>query len=222
MSQPAPQGVGAPTHPHHQPGRPRCDHLVSFYEDADFLAAAVGPFLLEGLEHGETVLVVARPEHRAAFAKQLVAAGHDLDRSRREQRYRELDAASTLAELAPDGALTAERFSEGIAGAVTALAQAPGGFRAYGEMVALLWERGALALALELEDRWNAALAEVTFPMFCGYPLAAFDTPETTARFHDVCARHTRVTTNSYGALRGADAGNVVMLPVNEPGGSRS
>ena len=201
--------------------RTRPDHLVTFYEDARFLAASVRGFLLEGLRAGETIIVVASPEHRAAFAAALTAAGHDVERSRRSGRYLEVDAASILARLVVDGELRADRFEEEIVGFVTATAAAAKGLRIYGEMVALLWQDGAHALALELEDRWNALLERVPFPLWCGYPLRGFDTPETTARFHDVCARHTVVTTDSYGSLAMTDplTDGVVLLGAHEPGG---
>lgn len=202
--------------------RPHRDHLVSFYEDATYLAASVRPFLLQGLDAGESVLVVATEEHREAFARALVGSGHDLAASRRAGRYRELDAERILARLSPGRALASDSFRTGIADAVTAMARTGAGFRAYGELSGLLWQRGDLGLALELEDRSNALLATVAAPIFCGYPLAAFDTVETTARFHDVCARHTLVTTDSYGALStaGSRTDGVVMLPADLPGGS--
>ena len=202
----------------------RPDHLVTFYEDGAFLASSVSAFLLEGLRAGETVIVVAAPEHRAAFAAALEAAGHDAERSRRSGRYRELDAAETLAKLVPHGQLTAEGFEREVGRLVETTAAAAQGLRIYGEMVALLWQAGALDLALELEDRWNALLERVPVPLLCGYPLSAFDTAETTARFHDVCGRHSIVTTDSYASLgRPGDAtSGVVMLGAREPGGCQN
>lgn len=222
MPRPVPHADRGASTAYHGPERPRPDHVVTFYEHTGYLAASVRPFLLEGLQRGETVLVVATPEHREAFAEALTTSGHDLEHRRRTGRYVELDAATTLAELVPDEQLAAARFEEQIARPVTAMARRRPGLRVYGEMVALLWQRGQLALALELEDRWNALLEQDPFPLFCGYPLAAFDTPETTARFHDVCARHSRVTTDSYSSLVDTPAatGGVVMLAAGEPGGS--
>lgn len=200
------------------------DHVVTFYEDDAFLTAAIRGFLLDGLRAGETVVVVATPTHRQAFADAMGDAGHDVTASRRAGRYVELDAASTLARLVPDGELTTARFEEQIARFVTSTAATSPGMRCYGEMVSLLWERGALATALELEDRWNALLRRVQIPLFCGQPLSGFDTPETTARFHDVCARHSVVTTDSYGTLSVAGRCDdpIVMLDARQPGGGRS
>jgi hypothetical protein len=201
----------------------RPDHLVTFYESSSFLAASVRGFLLEGLTRGETILIVATPAHRDAFAAALEDAGHDVARSRREGHYIELDAPSTLAELVVDGQLTGARFEQVVARRVAELASSGAGVRVFGEMVALLWEAGELNLALELEDRWNTFRERVPLPLLCGYPLSAFDTPETTARFHDVCGRHSRVTTDSYATLddSGIAVDGVVLLGAREPGGLR-
>jgi len=216
-----PQLVGRASSPDTDVRRARPDHVVTFYEHSAFLAASVRGYLLAGLRAGESVVVVATPEHREAFAEALTATGHDVDASRRTGDYIELDAASTLDRLVVDGVLRADRFEEEIVSFLTARAAASKGLRIYGEMVALLWQDGAHALALELEDRWNTLLDQLTFPLWCGYPLTAFDTPETTARFHDVCARHTVVTTDSYSSLAvtGQVADGVVLLGANEPGG---
>lgn len=221
LRHPVPHGDGGPPAQDDGPAGPRPDHLVTFYEHVDFLAASVCPFLLDGLRRGETVVVVATPAHRAAFADTLTDSGHDLARSRRVGRYVELDAATILAELLVDGGLCTARFDAHITRPMTEAATGTRGMRAYGEMVALLWEQGRLDLALEFEDRWNALLEQVPLPLFCGYPLSAFDTPETTARFHDVSARHTRVTTDSYATLDHASAAadGVVMLGARSPGG---
>ena len=204
--------------------RPRPDHLVTFYEHASYLTASVRPFLLAGLERGETILVVATAEHRTAFARAVTASGHDLEHSRRAGHYVELDAADSLAGLLTQEGLPPARFDRRVARPVTEMAQNPQGLRVYGEMASLLWQRGDLDLALELEDRWNDLLRRVPMRLFCGQPLSAFDTAQTTARFHDMCARHTVVTTDSYGSLSvtGAATDPVVMLDAGAPGGSRN
>lgn len=197
------------------------DHLVTFYESSAFLAASVRRFLLDGLTRGETVVIVATQAHRDAFAAALDDAGHDVTRSRREGRYLELDAVTTLAELVVDGEVTDARFERVVTRFVTEVAATSDGLRVFGEMVALLWEAGELNLALTLEDRWNGLMEQVAFPLLCGYPLSAFDTLETTARFHDVCGRHSRVTTDSYASLddTGLALDGVVLLGAREPGG---
>jgi len=41
---------------------------------------------------------------------------------------------------------------------------------AYGEMVAMLWERGEVVAALELESLWNTALVKHPIRLLCSYP----------------------------------------------------
>ena len=199
-------------------------HLVTFYEDDRFLAEVVAGYLADGLEQGETALVVATPEHRAAFAASLAAGGADLDLLRAAGRYLELDAATTLASLrGADGGIDRATFTAEIGGLLRRLTADGHRLRVYGEMVSLLWAEGELDLALFLEDRWNHLLDRLALPLLCGYPMAGFDTPETTARFHDVCARHRAITTDSYRRLASDDRSDarVVLLDAGEPGGRR-
>jgi hypothetical protein len=198
------------------------DHLVAFYENDGFLATSVGAFLSEGLRRGERVEVIATPEHRQGFEAALRATGHDVARCRRAGIYVEHDAASTLAGLVVDGALDIDRFDREIGASVAEATVGGRGLRIYGEMVALLSEAGQLVAALELEDRWNQLLARFPIPLFCGYPMRMFDSEEADAHFHDVCGRHSAVTTESYAHLVGDGQGDegAVLLGAHEPGGS--
>ena len=46
--------------------------------------------------------------------------------------------------------------------------------RAFGEMVALLWEKGYHGATVQLEHLWNNFMAKNTFTLFCAYPKAGF------------------------------------------------
>jgi hypothetical protein len=198
------------------------DHLVALYESDGFLAASVGRFLSEGLHKGERVEVIATPEHRDTFEAVLRSEGHDVAARRRAGRYVEHDAATTLAGLVVDGAFDTDGFERDIAGAIVEATVGGRGLRLYGEMVALLAEEGQLLVALELEDRWNDLLARTPIPLFCGYPMRAFDSEEADAHFHAVCGRHSAVTTESYAHLVGDEqpGRGAVLLGAHEPGGS--
>lgn len=65
---------------------------------------------------------------------------------------------------------------------------------AYGEMVDLLWQRGELAVAIELERRWNEAIAELDISLLCAYSSEAGSAPEHEVTLHEVCRLHTRVS----------------------------
>jgi hypothetical protein len=199
----------------------RAEHVVAFYEDEGFLEASVGQFALTGLQRGETVLVVATPDHRQRFEAALAAAGHDVGGSRRAGRYVDLDAEDTLATLVVDGVLDVERFRRDV-GDWLARATAGGRkVRVYGEMVAMLWGRGQLGVALELEDRWNELIAQTPFPVLCGYPLQAFDSEVTSDQFHAICQRHTGVTTESYAPLAASDDRRALVVLERDAEGGR-
>jgi hypothetical protein len=202
----------------------RAEHVVAFYEDERFLEASVGEFVLTGLRQGESVLVVATPEHRQRFEAALTAAGHDVEGSRRAGRYVDLDAETTLATLVVDGELDVQRFQRDVGGWLARATAGGRKVRLYGEMVALLWDRGQLGVALELEDLWNALIARVPFPVLCGYPMRAFETEAASDQFHAICQRHTGVTTESYAPLAAPDDDphRVVVLERDAAGGRPS
>lgn len=166
-------------------------HVVQFYEREDELTAAVARFAGAGLAAGEGVLVVATPEHRAAFEGALRAERRKLD------GYVALDAADTLALLLDHdtGRVDPSRFFDVVGGAVAAAADHPGGHvRVFGEMVALLWAAGDHDEAIVLEGLWNElAVGPHRFTLLCAYPTPSMDDPAGAARFYDACGEHTAV-----------------------------
>jgi hypothetical protein len=65
--------------------------------------------------------------------------------------------------------------------------------RAYGEMVALLWDAGNVAGAIELEALWNDLLDDVRFGLFCAYPSASVAGHGDVEASRRVCDLHTSV-----------------------------
>jgi hypothetical protein len=63
--------------------------------------------------------------------------------------------------------------------------------RAFGEMVALLWERGNSSAAIRLEELWNKMLSTEAFCLFCAYPKNSF-TKDASASVMHVCNAHSR------------------------------
>jgi anti-sigma regulatory factor (Ser/Thr protein kinase) len=65
--------------------------------------------------------------------------------------------------------------------------------RVFGEMVALLWDDGALAAAIELEKLWNDLAQRHSFSLFCAYPEQSVAPTGRRGALHDVCSHHTLV-----------------------------
>ena len=142
-------------------------HEVAAYDEAASLHDRVADFVARSLEDGVPVVTVSRPAHRRAVDALLVNRGVDVERARREGHLATLDADETMALLMVGGRPDPDRF----AAFVAAVAPVDGpAINVFGEMVAVLWERGEVEAALELEALWNTALAGHPIRLLCAYP----------------------------------------------------
>lgn len=175
-------------------------HAAQFYGDDRDLAESVRNFLAEGLAVGGAGVVVATAAHRRLFGEP--AAG-----------VLTVDADEMLSGFLTEDGLDVPRF-RAAAGDLIRTAAGPGRpVRVYGEMVALLWDTGRVALAIELEGMWNDLAARLPFSLLCGYParlLAAGDTPGAAAG--RVCRLHTSVVRDFPSDLASARAARMFVL----------
>jgi hypothetical protein len=168
-------------------------HLVQFYEHDGELTDQVAGYLLGALGTGGSAVVIATPAHRRAIETRLAGAHADLAAAARDGRYLTLDAGETLATLMPDGQLDPGRFERVVGAAISRAVQARRPVRAYGEMVALLWDAGLVGTAIQLEERWNELRAQRPFSLLCSYP-AASAAGGHLEEFAAVCRLHRAVT----------------------------
>ncbi|HEX2038504.1 MAG TPA: MEDS domain-containing protein [Acidimicrobiales bacterium] len=169
------------------------DHLVQFYADDDELAAAVGCYLADALLRGEVAIAIATPSHRQAFETALTSAGVDVEEAKRTDRMVFLDAADTLARCTVGGEPDPIRFEATVGQLVRRAGSDGSAVRAYGEMVALLWDAGAVNAAIELESMWNDLGSRVPFSLFCAYPADAMTDEVHREAFDHVCRLHSGV-----------------------------
>ena len=143
------------------------EHEVAAYDDAAVLVVRVADLVAASLAEGVPVVTISRPAHRDAVDDLLAARGVDADDARRDGLLTTLDADAAMAWFMVDGHPDPALFAAFVASLVPT-----GGptVTAYGEMVALLWERGEVAAALELESLWNTALDSHPVRLLCAYP----------------------------------------------------
>lgn len=153
---------------------PTSAHSVQFYESDDYLASTVAEYLAEGLHAGEPAIVIATEPHRQAIASRL-----------QTQHVQFLDARETLAACMSGAMPDPARFREVVGSRIAAQG---GSTRAFGEMVALLWEDGRSEAALRLEELWNELAADLTFSLLCAYPARAIENGDS---FDAICRVHT-------------------------------
>jgi hypothetical protein len=164
------------------------DHIVQMYQDDEFLAEAVAEYVVTGLRAGEAAVIIATPEHRAKFVRALEAQGfHE------GPALKILDAEETLARFMSKGTPQWREFHEVVGGLIAELRLQYPTVRAYGEMVNVLWQRGAQEAALRLEEFWNELARLQTFSLLCAYYMDPLDGKAYGGPMEGVCKAHTHV-----------------------------
>jgi anti-sigma regulatory factor (Ser/Thr protein kinase) len=176
-----------------QPAGGTANHVVHFYGADDELADSVGRFLADGIRSGDGVVAVATAPHRQAFDAVLARDGLDAGEERRAGRLLTADAAGLLGSFLADGRLDHDRFEAAASALIGRAASGGRQVRVYAEMVALLWDAGDVALAIELEDLWNSLGARLPFCLLCGYPASVLAEPGIAGQVRDVCRLHSAV-----------------------------
>ena len=169
------------------------EHVVQFYEDESQLAATVGGYLTAALEDGAVAIVIATEAHQRLFAAELEAAGVDLGASSLDGSLVLLDAAATMAGFIDVGQVDRAGFGRIVGSVVGRAVESGRPVRAYGEMVALLWETGDVLAAIELETAWNDLARELPFALLCAYRSESVQGHEHADALHEVCHLHTSV-----------------------------
>ena len=192
------------------------EHEVAAYDDATSLVERVADFVETSLDEGVPVVTISRTAHRCAVEALLLTRGVDVDRARRDGDLTTLDADESMARFLVAGRPDPDLFAIFVASLAPA---GGGGVRAFGEMVAMLWERGEVAAALELESLWNTVIAQHPVRLLCAYPASVL----ADAELGDVarmCGLHDHVSlaglvTGSGGTTADGDAlRSSVYLPV--------
>jgi anti-sigma regulatory factor (Ser/Thr protein kinase) len=199
---------------------PPHDHAVNFYDDDAEAVASVTRYVLQGLTQGDRVVVVATAPHRAAVDHALLRLGTDPAAARSAGRYIALDASETLETFMVDDSPERVRFEANVGGILRAAAADGSAVRVFGEMVALLWDQGNVAGAIELESLWNELAAGQQFTLLCAYPTTVLDASPFTD-ITRVCDLHSVVVPPSSYELAGhvredpeASQRSEVFLPV--------
>lgn len=180
------------------------EHVVQFYDHQEDLARAVGEYLSSAVAAREIGIVIATEAHRHAFEAEMADAGVDTDQARRDGSIIWLDAAETLARFVHDGQVDPDGFREVVGSLVRQAAETGRGIKAYGEMVALLWEAGHVLGAIDLEKLWNGLAGELSFSLFCAYHMHSAAGVEHAEALHEVCRLHTAVIDDATARFRAA------------------
>lgn len=166
------------------------DHVCQVYDsEPGFLDSLTG-FIGHGLWNGEAAIVIATASHVEGLEARLRETGLDLAHLRAHDRFITLSPEMTLSQFMVDGWPGADRFDATIMQVVMRARGNGRPVRAFGEMVALLWEQGQYAATVRLEHLWQKLVQREKLQVLCSYPSRSFARGSPTARFQ-IAANHT-------------------------------
>ncbi|MYN20592.1 PAS domain S-box protein, partial [Rugamonas sp. FT107W] len=165
-------------------------HFVRFYKDDSLLLDEVAPFVHQALAAGGASIVIATAEHLVALRRRLARLQAEAGGSDPGARLVTRDAEQTLSSFMLDDWPDAALFDATVGQLVRELAVHSATIHAFGEMVALLCERGNYSAAVRLEELWNELARRNRFTLFCAYPWSQFPNAAMADTFRHVCALH--------------------------------
>lgn len=189
------------------------DHVVHFYHSKDELATQAGGYLAEAIQGGGVAIVIASEKHHLAFERRLAEAGIDVSAARASGAWLVVDAEEALSQFTIDDKPEMARF-DAVIGKLIRQAVGDGRpVRAYGEMVAMLWEAGLLTAAIELEELWNELIRKEKFALLCAYPAGSIAGEQHSAAFTEVCRLHAAIVDEAPDGDAGQTAEQVWTFP---------
>jgi hypothetical protein len=171
-----------------------CEHLLQLYEDDDIFLDTLEGYVYGGLRAGDAVIVIVTTRHAKDLNERLKLRGIDVDAERRTRNFILLNAEETLSSFVGDDGWPDDDRFYAVIKKILHRARGENGrrVRAFGEMVAVLWDRGQNAATVRLEHLWHKLCQEEEFSLFCAYPKAGF-TDYAIKSLQDICAAHSRV-----------------------------
>lgn len=168
------------------------DHVLQIYENDDIFIDTLAGYVGGGINAGECVIVIATPNHREALYSRLCSYAINVTTLIDDDRYIALDAEATLALFMIDGWPDEELFNKTISSVIERGICKGRRIRAFGEMVALLWDKGLNGATVHLEHLWNKFREKNQFCLFCAYPRTGF-TKNINESIKMVCDCHSKM-----------------------------
>ncbi len=172
-------------------------HSVQFYEDDGYLVESLAESIVQAISAGGSCVMVATSAHRDRLNLLLEEKGLQSQSLREDGRYLTPDVLDTLATISIDGSPDRPLFNRVMGEMIgRARSYAPDPtvpVTVFGEMVAVLWERGRAEDAVRLEELWNDLMASHGFDLRCAYPMEVFDRIDHADALGQICASHSTV-----------------------------
>ena len=174
-----------------------CGHTLIFYEDDSALLDGLSQSICTAICTGNSVLVVATAAHHNGLVTYLRDRCVNTHTAIIEGRLFLLDADEILSKIMVDGQLDPDRAVTIIGNYIEMLTAAARGedpkVFAFGELVALLWERGNQTASLHLELLCRQLVEVRPLQLCCGYPMRLFPTDTGPTPILEISSRKTRL-----------------------------
>lgn len=172
-----------------------CDHVLQIYEsDQEFLETLEG-FVTSGFQEGESVIIIATPEHLKSLNERLKQQQWDLFSLTLQDRYIPLSAEEALSQFMINGWPDENLFHHLLTNLLLRAGKKDRKVRAFGEMVALLWAEGFPGATVHLEHLWSRFCEAEQFSVFCAYPKSGF-TENAVESVAKICGCHSKLIAN--------------------------
>ncbi len=168
------------------------DHMVQFYENDNIFLNTLEGFVGDGFIRGESVIVIATPEHLQSLNARLDSHDFDTQRLKATDQYISLDASECARELLVNGWPDEDRFKNFVSSVMARARKNGKKVRVFGEIVAVLWEQGNAGATVQLEKMWHRIQPEEGFCLYCAYPKCGF-TQDVTESIDNICKSHSKV-----------------------------
>src|SRR4051812_11388776 len=170
-------------------------HSVHIYAESQELITYLGGVVTSSLAVRNPVFIIATEEHHHLLVTYLLMQGVALSTYSQEGLYNAFDAEQLLATFMVSDMPDPNLFRASVCALLAdAREHSHGEVTVFGEMVALLWEKGNRAAALRLEGLWNELLDEIPCRLHCAYASRLFQREVDEWR---VCSLHSSVTRTS-------------------------
>lgn len=169
-----------------------CDHVVQIYENDKVFINSLEGYVGSGFLAGDSVIVIATTEHLKLLEDRLKKQGFDISSLTTIDRYIPIEAHEALSTFLINNWPDENLFIEFIVGLINRAQKNNRKVRAFGEMVAILWEKGFNGATVQLENLWNQLHKKDGFSLFCAYPRIGF-TQDANDSMETICSSHTKV-----------------------------
>ena len=170
-------------------------HIVQLYQDPDFYGEAISHFAAEGINKGESIILVATQPNWQNIAGRLAGKGFNTGELLGRGQLTVLDADQTLPKFMRGNTPDAEIFKS-IAGRTIEQARAGGKYprvRWWGEMVNVLYLDGNPRGSNRLEELFDEVAHEHAIAIFCSFLMDKYDHSIYESDFLNVCRTHSHV-----------------------------